>query len=187
MKKILALVLAIIMMAAIAVPAFAAATTQQVVDANNASNTEDVKVTYGVTQSYIVVIPIDVNFEEAEDGTIASHTRDLTAKDVRIAGNEYLTVAIDSLNGWKMKDAAAKSSAVSYTVKVDAATDPLADNGVALSLDRPEGNQGVVGATKTVVLTFATAGTAQEGTYEDKLTFNVAINVNEELVPDDAA
>lgn len=191
MKKILALVLAIIMMAAIAVPAFAedpvrADRTQSetfVGDADNAETASpDVKVTYGVTQSYVIIIPADVTFVEGGDGKIASLESTLAADKVRIAGNEKLTVAIDSLYNYKLVDTNQASIDVDYTIKVDDAQVALADKAVALTVNRPDGNAGLTGSDGSVKLTFATNGTAQEGNFEDYLTFNVSIVVDASLL-----
>lgn len=192
MKKILALVLAIIMMAAIAVPAFAedpvradrTQTETYVGDADNAETmSPDVKVTYGVLQTYTISIPADVNLAPNDGGSFANGnnlraTAVLGASNVKINGKETLTVTATSKNSWVLKDEKGKSVDVDYTFKAGDDVDSYTrdcKSAAVLTVDTPEGNKGIVGNTGTAYLEFASGGTAQEGTYSDLITFNVTI------------
>ena len=191
MKKILAITLAVLMLLALAVPAFAAEQEQVFTEGTDAEGSDvlpqegDIKVTYGVAQSYIVTIPVDVGFAEDEQGAIEDIDRTLSVTDVKIKGNEQITVAIDSLYDYKLVDTNQKSVDVTYTVSPKSYTGDvvetttgtaIVDEAVVLTVNRPVGNDGTDDATDgTVVLTFHTAGTSQQGNYVDVLTFTVDI------------
>ena len=193
MKKILALVLAIIMMAAIAVPAFAEDPVREdrtqvenfVGDADNTETVSpDVKVTYGVAQTYTLSIPADVALEDytnqgGNDTNLNNlrATASIGATNVKINGKETLTVTATSKNSWKLVDENGKSTAVDYALKMSATESnyaALVDNTV-LTVATPTGNNGIVGNTGTSHLEFTSKGTAQEGIFSDIITFNVVI------------
>ena len=167
MKKIFALILAIVMMASMSVVVFAADKEAGAVEGSTV-------LTYGVDQAYEVVIPENQTFAGSDaDGYTASG--DVKATGVKIAKGEKFTITVASANSWTLvdtegEDGAAISDPVSYDAKVDGSS--IKTTGKVLELGdttTPGGNS----ATKTI--TFTTAGTGQEGTYKDTLTFTVAI------------
>ena len=198
MKKILAIALAALMIAAMAVPAFAAG--EVFTEGTDADGSDvlpqrgSVKVTYGVAQSYIVTIPQDVAFDEAtvdEDKNLYSENT-LTVSNVKIRGNEKLTVAITSKYGYNLVDENQVSANVTYWIATsydaaaqafgNTASDKLENNEVALVVNRPVGNDGTDDATGGVAdLTFMTKGTSQQGSYFDMLTFTVDIEEDDAL------
>ena len=147
------------------------------------------KVEYGVSQAYTVTIPNTVSFT-----TLKDIPAEVSASNVLLAGNEKLVVTVVSAKtfevagpktvnktAWTMVDTNGISTPVDYWLALEAQVDKattakhVADNGVVLEVLRAAGNNGVEGATGSADLFFSTNGTAQEGTYEDRLTFNVAI------------
>ena len=203
MKKVLALALALIMMLAIAIPAFAAtgeSGTSVFGDSLNAAEdnvtvNDKVEVEYGVLQAYEITIPADVNFGYA-DTTVHGYstTRDIKADKIVIAGNEWLVVTVASANNWQMVDANKDASDnpisdnVDYTATLadmtTAADDTITFSNtnntkdtvlVVAAADGNKGYEDAKKATGTNTITFATAGTAQEGRFLDTLTFSVEI------------
>lgn len=205
MKKLLALALAVVMMMAIALPAFAAngqATTHTwgVTDetpgaSDTQSNFDNVVLEYGVAQAYEVTIPADINFGYMNPGdNVLSDTRKVSVSNAVIAGNETLviTVASDATGekkAWTMADIYGKSTAVSYTATISGRTNAVFsetyDNNNTYGDDKVYTVMTVAAATGNigtdpnndaeVTITFATNGTAQEGLYRDTLTFTVSI------------
>lgn len=200
MKKTLALILAIVMMAALAVPAFAAETTPEQAGVSSetivAAGDRTCDVTYGVRESYTVSLPTAVNFAYAAAGSVPNQTANVTVTNFVINGSNKLVVTMDSINegaenGWKMLDVSGgASTAVPYTVSAAAADGnggnvsiPNANVKNAVVDDDPvvpattilEVTSNVEGNGGGVVLTFATAGTKQAGDYSDQITFGVSI------------
>lgn len=155
MKKCMVCVLAVLLVFALSVPAFAAEITD-----TTPGNTV---VTYNSEASYIVTIPEDfaitsspVNKEVKAEGTIESDKR-LT---VKVASTQY-----DS--GWKLKSTL--DDVLAYSIKVENAE--LANNDTVLSASAQE-----LSAAKTSAITFQVTGTpVYAGTYIDTLTFTVAV------------
>lgn len=199
MKKTLALILAIVMMAALAVPAFAETTPAQAgvlsSDTLVGEGTKGCTVTYGVAQSYTVSLPTAINFAYGIAGSVQSQTANVTVSNFVINGSNKLVVTMDSNNGtdggWAMVDVSGESTAVPYTISAAAAdgnganvTIPNANvTNAAVSNVEPivtatpilEVASNVQGNGGGVVLTFATAGTKQAGDYSDQITFGVSI------------
>ena len=198
MKKLLALAIAIFMIAAIAVPAFAA--LDNVPDDNvqgpeafgdeEGKIGDDVIVEYGVTQSYTIYIPEAVSF--------AASLTDVEAyvgvENAILAGNEKINVNVASATqyeltsgtkvqkaAWTMVDLAGISEPVDYWFAETTGSAKPSNFTVTapiLTVARAEGNNGIVGSQGSKTLYFNTNGTAQEGTYRDLLTFTAAISTD---------
>lgn len=152
MKKIIALVIAIVMMAAISVPAFAA-------NLSTESNSGNVTMTYEVSGAWTVAIPEDFSLNE-------SGTKTVTASNCFLNNGETLTVTVNSADGFKMMLGGTNTEIViAYTVNGETAG-PVEVLSVASGL-----------ATKEATVTFATTGTIPNvaGTYSDVLSFTVAV------------
>lgn len=190
MKKILALVLAIIMMAAIAVPAFAEDYVTRVETdtfvggtENAATSTPAVKITYGVAQTYILNIPADIALAPYASGSNETNnnlraTSSISATNVKINGKETLNVTATSQNNWLLKDENEKSVDVNYFFKAGETEGTYNIDGktaAVLTVATPTGNAGVVGSEDEYFLEFTSKGTAQEGIYSDFITFHVSI------------
>ena len=199
MKKFLALALAIVMMAAIAVPAFAAPTSLDQGANPDETKSATATVTYGVNKTYTVTVPDAVAFPT--DGTNAI-TADVSAEDVVIPGSQKLVVSVASAAGsytvpnsdpevtydakveWTLVEVTKNgSNAVPYSVYVGEAgalAKPTGDDvkaltnalGTVLTVNSSTGAAAATGGAK---LFFETVGTNQSGNYIDTLTFTVAL------------
>ena len=185
MKKIIALVVAVLMMAAIAVPAFAAWDTQYNEDGNVTI------VTFGVQEGYVVKIPQKVDF-----GYALAKDIEISASGVIIAGGTSLKVTVkseqydDESDTWQLIDTAThmedgvavpNSANVSYMISLDenAEQTVVSNETVVLTVasaavfddeGNPKGNSG------SAKLYFTTNGTSQVGTYQDRLTFSASVS-----------
>lgn len=190
MKKIFALILAIVMMASMSVVVFAETYTAEtkVAGSLNASDMGGTVLTYGVTQAYTVTIPADQTFALDEDETDASKAfkaeATVKAEGVKIAGNEFFVIKVASKNGWKLVDsnkATSNSADVTYAAAVGArsmvleAVEGVIPAGTVLSLASTTNVAGAATPEGGVTIDFTTAGTGQEGNYQDTLTFKVEI------------
>ena len=186
MKKIFALILAIVMIASMSVVVFAIDNSDAVdvdkaaADAAN-GNLGGTVLTYGVSETYTITIPADQNFGANAGGTddkAFKATANIIASDVKIKGNQTLTVAVESVNEWQLKEVTNASSPVDYALYISenttAAEAELGEDAVVLSV-KVLATDPVDGANKTNTMNFYTAGTAQVGKYQDQLTFKVAI------------
>ena len=180
MKKIFALILAIVMMASMSVVVFAEAPDDKAAGAVNGSTV----LTYGVAQDYVVTIPPSTDFAGTDEAGYTA-TGDLKAEGVKIAKGETFTITVTSANAWTLVDTeglngAAISDPVGYDILIGGssikATDPETQAVLATATALTLGSTTTPGGnSKTVKLDFTTAGTGQEGTYVDTLTFTVAI------------
>ena len=179
MKKIIAIVLAIVMMAAISVPAFAA----EQVSTFEKGETGSMTVSYGIDESYTIGIPADIDFRTQDTFT----NQEVTASDVIIAAGKTLTVSVTSTYTWKMNPDVASNTAVPYKVTyklnddqeatlttIDgAAQETPSATAVVLTAQPAEGLEDPVDVTTT--MTFTCDGTSQAGSFSDTLTFTVAV------------
>ncbi len=177
MKKIVAIALAVLMLAAMAIPAFAADIT--------AEGSSTTTVEYKMEESYKVTIPGNVNLNIAS-GTAMTGTEEIKATGVKLEGGDTLTVTVTSANGsngYELKDKADKSDNVPYTVQYtkDSTTytlknTPSAANETNVVLEvQTTADDELTGAVGSTTLNFSTNGTAQVGVYNDTLTFTVKI------------
>ena len=127
MKKIVALVLAFVMMVAAAVPAFAAdrevsAAEHYPADPNKkltgdgeeGGNTGTVEVNYEVSAKWQILIPADVVFVDVHGLRFLA---DVEAQQARIPVGQTLTLTVSSENGYKMKNIENdRTDAVPYSV-----------------------------------------------------------------------
>ena len=195
MRKVVALAIVVVMLFALAIPAFADSyVSTKDVDSVNTT------LIYGVSQSYMVYIPSHIIFSKVVGGTGLVATAQIGAKDIYIAGDETLNIAISSqhetttqgaagqqpVRQWWLKDTKMKADGVtpaSVPVKYTATmpegngTVQLYNGKNILSVDAPTGDFGTISdASGEVTITFTTAGTAQDGAYQDILTFFVSVD-----------
>ena len=176
MKKVLALVVAVIMMAAIAVPTFAAFEDDR----------SQTLVELGVGQAYVVSIPEKVTFDANLEGSAT-----IIASSVKIAGNQTLQITVESNNydvgedeesdlddSWVLKEKDGNSDDVMYMITVDG-NNVVSEKTIVLAVtsndDYTIPNDVTSGTTKTAVLSFTTEGTSQVGTYQDILSFEARV------------
>lgn len=169
MKKIFAIALVIVMMAAISVPAFAAELT------GNAEATlgQTTHITYGVDQTYTVTIPETITI----DKTNRTGSGDVTVDKVCIPAGKNIKISVTSAteptspNKWELKDSAAsgtKAANVGYSITVDSTELSRGDTFLTAA-------SAVSFTAVTKKLNIAVNPTMQVATYEDYLTFSVAI------------
>ena len=193
MKKTLALILAIVMMAALAVPAFAV-DEPATIEYQEVAGTDDYgcTVSYGVRQSYTVSLPTVINFSYGTDDQVA----DLSVSNFIINGSNKLVITMDSdfdsatvNDGWEMratngslpvpytvtKEAPAVANEAHVTFAAGAVANADVDGGddPTVILEVASNKDGLGGALK---LRFATEGTHQAGDYTDQITFGVSID-----------
>lgn len=162
MKKFFAILLAVAMMATMSMTAFAATIEGE-------SGT--VEVTYGVSQSYTVVIPADITLSADKDSTM-----EVSASNVFIPYGNQLTVSISSANSWYLVDTADNSNKLSYSVKNGEAAVANGDAVLTVAAGNTDGD--------TVTLTTTLVDTATiSGTYKDTITFTVNVSVPAEEEP----
>ena len=189
MKKIIALALALVMMAAIAVPVFAASESFTA----DATLTNQTTVKYGVSQTYTVTIPETITISDAQ-----ATTAEVSASNVKIAGDKSLRLVVSSTqyddenDTWVLIDQNKNEDVsisdpvdymITYPVTVDeTTTDTDVVSGTTQILvvsskvvyDDETGDP--IGNSGAVTLKFTTEGTSQVGDFQDKLTFSVTIS-----------
>ena len=197
MKKIIALVVAILMIAAMAVPAFAA----EVVQGDNALKAETVlgngtTVIYGSSQKYEVTIPETINFnngsvdtdEESPTKGIITVDGTLTISKYSIAADKTLTVSMAPRavgnyqeanqaedKGWflyEIGDEKTGANDVEYYVAVnDGQTTKTVKRGDVVASASTKTTTDDV----TVTLIFTTYGTSQVASFTDNISYTVKI------------
>lgn len=179
MKKKLSIFLVLVLAITLAIPAFADDNT---LGPGEGNDSKDTTVTYGVTTTYTVTIPASVSPaapDVAGDGNTATIT---IGKDALIPHGQEIKVWISASENYAdskyyVVDTAASANKFEYTIQYDnggtmtavipGATAP--DATIILSTARS-----ATDVTKDIYLKMVTAPT-YSGTYEDKLTFNVAL------------
>ena len=178
MKKIFAIALVIVMMAAISIPAFAANVNHN--GNENAVNAYESATTieYGVKQSYTVSIPDTITL-----GTDRTGTGTITVSDAYIANNKTLKLSVTSQDtpegNWVLKDIGGTGAAdVKYTIsstqkqgEVTNVIGEIAKGGTILTV-----SSAVTFVAADAELTFVADPTMQVATFQDHLTFTVTID-----------
>ena len=174
MKKIIAIVLAIVMMAAMSVVVFADVDT----DTQAASNFETagpvggMNVTYSTSKTYTVTVPADVELIAGVETT-----RNIYITDYMLEANETLSIKATSANGedgkWELAEVDALTGAtnVEYTVAADG--DEKASGDVVIKATPDDTAAGAEDIK--AVLTFNTEGTSQVANFADVITFTAVI------------
>lgn len=157
MKKLIALAVAIVMMAALAVPAFAENAT---INQDSADKTADMTVTYEPSASYTVTLP---------DSAAIGGTAEVSVDEAVLAADTQIKITVAPKTGeaWVLTNSA--SETLNYTIKNGNAE--IAVNGTVLTH--------AAGATvpTDVTLSFALEDgqTAKATSYTQVITFNVAV------------
>ena len=162
MKKIIALVVAIVMMAAMAVPAFADIS----VNGTAVTNSTSTLLEYGVAQVYEVTIPAEVDLnEENPTANVA------LANGFCLPFGESLKIRVDnSKDAWKLTDTANSDNVISYTVKKGETN--VAKNDIILEVAAVANS---ANAGTSVDLSFVFTKPSFAGTYQDTLTFTASL------------
>lgn len=160
MKKLLALILAITLMATMSVTAFAT-------DVTTDGGTGSTDVYFGVDPSYTVTIPAKVELQKIDtDGTITyENDYTITAEaGVRLLKNQHIEVTIAS--NYVMETP--QGATLAYTITKDAAA--LVDSIVA-EFDTDK-------AAQTSVIHIAANDPDFAGNYSDTVTFTLTVKPN---------
>ena len=186
MKKIFAIALVIVMMAAISIPAFAAVQNHEGDEAAEKSFSSATTIEYGVKQSYTVQIPDRIVLDTPELDGKRSGTGTISVIDAYIANDKTLKLSVTSETTsketnakWLLVDSGTSgANPVEYTIsstqKQGDATNVIGDiakGGTILTV-----GSAVAFVKADAELTFLANKTMQVATFEDKLTFTVTIN-----------
>ena len=153
MKKLLALLLAIALMATLSVTAFAAE--------YDSTGDKGMNVTYSVNQGYTVTIPETVTI--GADGTSAT----VSAEGVVVNKGQYVSVTLAADNNFTVKTA--EGAELTYTVTKDG--QPVAAGGEILAVNPADGKTG----SASVTFDIDEAAIQYAGTYTGSATFTIAV------------
>jgi len=199
MKKIIALVLAIIMMASMSVVVFAAeetiATAPEVNldDTDNNDKSADTIVTYKPTLGYEVIIPGDLELKENEtetndgtsyygkgEGPVAINKAKIPAgKKIELTVESKVNTEGNAEHNWKLTGSDAKSEGL--VIYYDITLGNLGQNTTATAGKLDQGDvvlsytSGKGFKAQTGTLTFETEKIIQAGNFEDTLTFTAKV------------
>lgn len=188
MRKIIAIILAVVMLAAMSIPAFAAKTLK---DDNNAKASDTVPVTYTSSQGYEVTIPdsfelndLGTGVDEKIDG-YATGSGEVKATKAKINIGKKLVVTVASKDNpatgasWNLKEANGETYVengvtIAYTITVDGnikETSGLTQGGTVLSYT----SSAAQWSDQVSTMTLKTAYTNQAGSFRDLLTFTAEV------------
>ena len=153
MKKLLALILAIAMMATLSVTTFAAD--------YDTEGDKGMNVTYSVNPGYTVTIPPTVTI--GTSGTSA----EISAADVVVEKGQYVSVTLAENNNFTVKTA--EGAELTYTVTKDG--QPVAAGGEILAVNPTDGKIG----SASVTFDIDEAAIQYAGTYTGSATFTIAV------------
>ena len=156
MKKLLALILAITLMATMSTTAFAANTT--------GGSTE---VSFNVDPTYTITIPATVELQKVEDNGTVTYENDYTIganAGVRLKKNEYIEVTVAS----DFEMTTTEGATLDYTITAENAA--VATGGVVAEFATDKAEQ-------SATIHIAAADPDYAGEYKDTVTFTVAVKV----------
>ena len=157
MKKLFALILAIVMIATMSTTAFAANTTGGYAE-----------LSFNVDPTYTVTIPATVELQKVENNGTVTYENDytLTAQaGVRLKKGEYIEVTVAS----DFEMTTTEGATLAYGIT--AAGAPVANNGVVAEFDTDKAEQ-------TATIHIAANDPDYAGEYKDTVTFTVAVKTN---------
>lgn len=157
MKKLFALILAVMMIATMSTTAFAA---------NRPVG--ETEVSFNVDPTYTVTIPATVELERQEDNGTVTYENDytLTAEaGLRLKKGEYIEVAV--LSDFEMTTT--EGATLAYTITAENAA--VAMGGVVAEFDTNKAEQ-------TATIHIAANDPDYAGEYKDTVTFTVAVKTN---------
>ena len=195
MKKIIAIVLAVVMIAAMSVTVFAA--DKVLAKDDNSSTSDVVPVTYTSAKGYEVSIPEKFELVDANATGVATGEGIVTINKAKLNNNETLTVTVASQNNnkdmvdgynWKLVDTAGADD-IGYKIAVSENTQ-VPENGSATNYnngniatdDLAQGNA-VISYTSSAItwsarsskMVLTTAYSNQAGNFSDNLTFTATV------------
>ena len=155
MKKLFALILAVVMIATMSTTAFAA------VDQDSTDPNSSINVTYSVAPAYTVTIPETVTI--GAEGTSTT----VSAADVVVNKGQYVSVTLAADNNFTVKTA--EGAELTYTVTANGET--VAPGGEILAVNPADGKTG----TATVTFDIDESTIQYAGTYTGTATFTIAV------------
>lgn len=169
MKKIFSCVLCLAMMLSIGITAFAA-------DISTDGGSQEVTVTYGTSQGFVVSIPADIEIGEDGKGQAVVSASNvmipyLTTLRVKVSGSWGYEV--DDVEGsWILTDKADSNNMLGYTIGISGYGNHVVDDSTILAVRSGECHD----STKSTHLYFSMfSDVTKSGAYEDTLTFSVDI------------
>ena len=157
MKKLFALILAVVMIATMSVTAFAANTT--------GGSTE---VSFNVDPTYTVTIPATVELNKVEDNGVVTYENDYTltaSAGVRLKKGEYIEVTVAS----DFEMTTTEGATLAYGIT--AAGNSVANNGVVAEFATDKAEQ-------TATIHIAANDPDFAGEYKDTVTFTLTVKTN---------
>ena len=157
MKKLFALILAVVMIATMSTTAFAANTTS--------GSTE---VSFNVDPTYTVTIPATVELQKVEDNGTVTYENDytLTAQaGVRLKKGEYIEVTVAS----DFEMTTTEGATLAYAITAGGAS--VANNGVVAEFATDKAEQ-------TATIHIAANDPDYAGEYKDTVTFTLEVKTN---------
>ena len=162
MKKLFALILAVVMIATMSVTAFAA----EIGPGANASQ-GSTEVSFNVDPTYTITIPATVELQKVEDNGTVTYENDYTIganAGVRLKKNEYIEVTVAS----DFEMTTTEGATLDYTVTAENAA--VANNGVVAEFATDKNAQ-------STTIHIAANDPDYAGEYKDTVTFTVAVKV----------
>ena len=157
MKKLFAVILAVVMIATMSVTAFAANTT--------GGSTE---VSFNVDPTYTITIPATVELQKVENNGTVTYENDYTIganAGVRLKKNEYIEVTVAS----DFEMTTTEGATLAYTITAEDAA--VANNGVVATFGTDKNAQ-------STTIHIAANDPDYAGEYKDTVTFTVAVKTN---------
>ena len=163
MKKLFALILAVVMIATVSTTAFAA----EIGPGANASQ-GSTEVSFNVDPTYTITIPATVELQKVEDNGTVTYENDytLTAEaGVRLKKGEYIEVTVAS----DFEMTTTEGATLDYTITAENAA--VANNGVVAEFATDKAEQ-------TATIHIAANDPDFAGEYKDTVTFTLTVKTN---------
>ena len=157
MKKLFALILAVVMIATISTTAFAANTTGG-----------ETEISFNVDPTYTVTIPATVELQKEVDGNTVTYENDYTIEavaGVRLKKNEYIEVTVAS----DFEMTTEQGATLDYTITKGG--NAVATGGVVAEFETDK-------AAQSTTIHIAANDPDYAGEYKDTVTFTVAVKTN---------
>lgn len=130
----------------------------------------DVTITYGMSESFIVIIPADFNINI--DGTAEA---EIEAVNIMLEDNKTLEVSIKSINytdTWNLLDILEPTNKIKYKIGTSANENNINNNDIVLSVNAGEAYDSSI--VETMYFTLID-NVSKAGTYIDRLTFTANV------------
>ena len=163
MKKLFAVILAVVMIATMSVTAFAA----EIGPGANASQ-GSTEVSFNVDPTYTITIPATVELQKVEDNGTVTYENDYTIganAGVRLKKGEYIEVTVAS----DFEMTTTEGATLAYTITAEGAA--VANNGVVATF-------GTDKSAQSTTIHIAANDPDYAGEYKDTVTFTLTVKTN---------